>query len=86
MDTPRHPRRANDGELLMANLPTDQLSTLAQIANMYYKDNLSQQEIANQLGVSRSLIATCLRRARDQQLVRVEIADPRDDTAHLALE
>ena len=70
----------------MANLPADQLATLVQIANMYYKDNLSQQEIANQLGVSRSLIATYLQRARDQQIVRIEIADPRDDSAHLALE
>ncbi len=70
----------------MSNLPTDQLATLVQIANIYYKDNLSQQAIANQLGVSRSLIATCLQRARDQQVVRIEIADLRDDTAHLALE
>ena len=70
----------------MADLPADQLATLVQIANMYYKDNLSQQEIANQLGVSRSLIATYLQRARDQHLVRTEIIDPRDDFANLALE
>lgn len=69
----------------MPDLPSEQLATLVQIANMYYKDNLSQQEIANQLGVSRSLIATYLQRARDQQLVRIEIMDPRDDSAHLAL-
>ena len=42
-------------------------------------------EIANQLGVSRSLIATYLQRAREQQLVRIEIVDPRDDSANLAL-
>ena len=48
----------------MSDLPSDQMATLVQIANMYYKDNLSQQEIANQLGVSRSLIATYLQRAR----------------------
>ena len=47
----------------MPDLPPDQMATLVQIANMYYKDNLSQQEIANQLGVSRSLIATYLQRA-----------------------
>ncbi len=70
----------------MPDLPKDQLATLVQIANMYYKENLSQQEIANQMGVSRSLIATYLQRARDQQVVRIEIADPRDDSAHLALE
>jgi len=70
----------------MSTLPNDQLATLVQIANMYYKDNLSQQAIADQLGVSRSLIANYLQRARDQQVVRIEIADPRDDSAHLALE
>ena len=69
----------------MPDLPSNQMATLVQIANMYYKDNLSQQEIANQLGVSRSLIATYLQRARDQDLVRIEIIDPRDDSAHLAL-
>ena len=70
----------------MTDLPTDQLATLVQIANMYYKENLSQQQIADQLGVSRSLIATYLQRARSQGIVRIEIADPRDDAAHLALE
>ncbi len=70
----------------MADLPADQLATLVQIANMYYKDNLSQLEIANQLGVSRSLIATYLQRAGEQQLVRIEIVDRRDDSANLALE
>ncbi len=70
----------------MPDLPSDQLATLVQIAKMYYQENLSQQEIANQLGVSRSLIATYLQRARDQQVVRIQIADPRDDSAHLAVE
>ena len=69
----------------MADLPADQLATLVQIANMYYKDNLSQLEIAIQLGVSRSLIATYLQRAGEQQLVRIVIVDPRDDSANLAL-
>ena len=29
----------------MSDLPSDQMATLVQIANMYYKDNLSQQEM-----------------------------------------
>ena len=69
----------------MPDLPADQMANLVQIANMYYKENLSQQQIANRLGVSRSLIATYLQRARDQQVVRIEIIDPRDDSAKLAL-
>ena len=70
----------------MPDLPKDQVATLVQIANMYYKENLSQQEIANQMGVSRSLIANYLQRARDQQVVRIEIADPRDESGRLAIE
>ncbi len=79
-------RAIDKGERRMPEGQRDQLATLVQIANMYYKENLSQQAIANRLGVSRSLIATYLQRARDQQVVRIEIADTRDDSAQLALE
>ena len=70
----------------MPNLPIYQRATLVQVAIKYFKGILSQQEIANQLGVSRSLMANYLQRARNQQVLRIEIADPRVDSAHLALE
>lgn len=60
-----------------APLDNDQLrGTLVQVAHLYYDDNLSQQQIADRLGVSRSLIAQYLQRARDAGIVRIQIVDP----------
>jgi len=67
------------------NLDSVQIATLVQIARLYYEDNLSQQEIADQLGVSRSLIALHLKKAREQNIVRIEIIDPQDECEDLAL-
>ena len=61
------------------------LATIVQVAQMYYEGNLSQQQIADELGVSRSLIALYLKRARDQRIVRIEINDPQDNCEDLAL-
>lgn len=60
-------------------------AVLVQVARMYYEDNLSQQQIADQIGVSRSLVALYLKRARDQGIVRIEISDPQDTCEDLAL-
>jgi len=58
--------------------------TLVQVARLYYNEDLSQQEIANRLGVSRSLIAQYLQRARATGIVRIRIVEP--DRACAALE
>ena len=50
--------------------------TLVQVANLYYKENLSQQKIADRVGVSRSLIAQYLQRARETGVVKIHISDP----------
>jgi deoxyribonucleoside regulator len=55
-----------------------QVNDLIQVARLYYKQGLSQQKIADQLGVSRSLIALYLKRAREQGIIRIDIADPRE--------
>ena len=60
-------------------------ATLVQVATLYYEDNKSQQEIADQLGVSRSLIALYLKRAREQNIVRIQIVNPQDQCEDLAL-
>jgi DNA-binding transcriptional regulator LsrR (DeoR family) len=52
------------------------VTTLIQVARLYYEENLGQQEIANKLGVSRSLIAQYLQKAREQGIVQIEINDP----------
>jgi DNA-binding transcriptional regulator LsrR (DeoR family) len=57
-----------------------------QVAQLYYNENLSQREIADRLGVSRSLIALYLQRAREQEIVKIQVIDPRDAYASLALE
>jgi deoxyribonucleoside regulator len=64
---------------------TSLTNTLIHVAHLYYDNNLSQQEIADQIGVSRSLIALYLKKAREQGVVRIEIADPMDNCEDLAL-
>jgi DNA-binding transcriptional regulator LsrR (DeoR family) len=57
--------------------------TLVQVAHLYFDDNLSQQEIATRLGVSRSLIAQYLQHAREAGIVRIQIVDPTDACSEL---
>jgi DNA-binding transcriptional regulator LsrR (DeoR family) len=64
---------------------SDTIATLVQVAQLYYNQNKSQQEIADQLGVSRSLIALYLKQARENNIVRIEIVDPLDRREDLAL-
>jgi len=59
-------------------------TTLVQVAHLYYEQNLSQQQLADKLGVSRSLIALYLKRAREQGIVKIEINDPQDTCEDLA--
>ena len=66
--------------------PSSELTaTLVQVAHLYYEANKSQQQIADQLGVSRSLIALYLKKARELNIVRIEIIDPQDNCEDLAL-
>ena len=67
------------------NSRSNSQTTLVKVAELYYEQNLSQQEIADALGVSRSLIATYLKRAREQGIVKIQINNPSDDCENLAL-
>jgi len=58
--------------------------TLVQVSRLYHEGGLSQQDIADRLGVSRSLIAQYLQRARDAGIVRIQIVDPDDACVDLA--
>jgi DNA-binding transcriptional regulator LsrR (DeoR family) len=49
--------------------------TIVQIAKMYYFDNMSQQEIANELGISRSNVSRLLRIAKEMNIVNIQIND-----------
>ncbi len=64
----------------------DLLATLVEVAHLYYEENLSQQEIADRLNVSRSLIALYLKKAREQGIVQITIRDPQNVFQHLALQ
>jgi DNA-binding transcriptional regulator LsrR (DeoR family) len=64
----------------------EQLATLVEVARLYYEEGLSQQAIADRLSVSRSLIALYLQKARDRGIVRIEVVNPQDSVAGLALE
>ncbi|MGI6500840.1 MAG: sugar-binding transcriptional regulator [Anaerostipes sp.] len=53
---------------------------LVDVAHLYYEKQLTQQQIAKQLNVSRSLISKMLVKARDNGIVEVII---HDDTVHV---
>ena len=58
--------------------------TLVQVARLYYEGKLSQQEIADRLGVSRTLINLYLKHAHEEGIVRVQIIDPTNSCIQLA--
>lgn len=64
----------------------DLMATLVEVAHLYYEENLSQQEIADRLGVSRSLIALYLKKAREQGIVQITIRDPKNVFQNLAFQ
>ncbi len=47
---------------------------LAHVAILYYKDGLTQSEIAKRLGVSRATVVNYLRSAREQNIVDIRIS------------
>jgi DNA-binding transcriptional regulator LsrR (DeoR family) len=54
----------------------DTAASVLAAAELYYQDQLSQQQIADRLGVSRSTVSRMLRAARDQGIVHIEIRRP----------
>jgi len=68
------------------NIKNDNIAMIVEVAHMYYDENLSQQEIANKLKISRSSIAQYLRQAREFGVVRIEVVSPRGNCENKALE
>lgn len=64
----------------------DLVATLVQVAHLYYDENLSQQEIADKLAVSRSSIAQYLQQARERGIVKIEVVNPTNNCESMALE
>lgn len=52
------------------------VSLLVKVAQMYYSEGLKQEDIAKQLGISRSLISMILTEAREVGIVEISVRDP----------
>lgn len=48
-------------------------------ARRFYIDHLSAEEVAEELGVSRSTVSRLLKQARHQGIVTIRVRDPRCD-------
>lgn len=67
------PRRAVEDERLL----------LAEVAQQYYVDDLTQEQIARRIGVSRSNVSRMLKEARERGLVEIRIHHPLQTRADL---
>jgi DNA-binding transcriptional regulator LsrR (DeoR family) len=59
---------------------------LIKVANMYYNDNMKQNDIADKLGVNRTTISKYLKRALQTGIVQISIANDSYENLELALE
>ncbi len=55
---------------------TDYHELLAQVASMYYEQDMTQNVIADELGLSRAKVYRLLKQAREEQVVRIVIEWP----------
>lgn len=54
----------------------DELRLMTKVARLYYVDNLRQTEIASQLDISQATTSRLLKRAHDEQIVRITLNIP----------
>jgi len=54
----------------------NQTAILVEAARLYYEHHFSQQQIALKLGISRPGVSRLLKKARDNEIVRIKIIDP----------
>ena len=54
----------------------EELQTMLRAARLYYEDGLTQQQVADELGLSRPKVSRLLTRARAEGIVRITIVDP----------
>jgi deoxyribonucleoside regulator len=57
-------------------LTRDEVQLMAQVARMYYENNLNQEDIAQRLNLSRQKVSRLLIEARAQGIVKITIFDP----------
>jgi deoxyribonucleoside regulator len=56
-------------------VPTIDDNLLVMVAKLYYVDGLSQQEIANQISVSRPTVSNILKRCKEEGIVEIRIKE-----------
>ncbi|NPV77983.1 MAG: sugar-binding transcriptional regulator [Anaerolineae bacterium] len=64
----------------------DELQLILQITRLYYEQDLTQQEIAERLNLTRQKVSRLLVQARSEGIVRITIHDPTPVDTRLALE
>lgn len=57
-------------------LSNDKIKKLVTIAKLYYEENKTQNEIAQEMGISRALISRYLTEARHYGIVKIQIQSP----------
>ena len=62
----------------------DKMQQDIMVARMYYEQELSQNQIADQLGISRPTVSRLLQAAKKNGLVRIQIMDPVQSSETLA--
>lgn len=65
---------------------TDNLHIMIKVCQMYYIGGLSQKEISDQLGISRSQISRILTSANENNIVSVKINNPFEDETRIEKE
>lgn len=53
----------------------DDLRLMIKVCDMYYNMGLSQQDISSELGISRPTLSRLLTRAKEQKLIRIQVAN-----------
>ena len=61
----------------------DEIRLMTKVARLYYEHELRQTEIVEKLGLSQTMISRLLRRARQQQIVRITVTAPPGVHSHL---
>ena len=54
----------------------DELRLMTKIARLYYVDHIRQTEIADQLDISQATASRLLKRAQDEQIIRINVSAP----------
>lgn len=60
------------------------VAPLTRVASLYYREGLTQQEIARRVGVSRQTVGRMLQQAQDLGIVRIEIRSPAAEVESLS--